>query len=51
MFCPPPPHSLLLRQAVVALLLGDVSPSGREVTTTYPAAFVAARNMTDMQVQ
>lgn len=37
-------------QAVVSILFGYVSPSGREVTTTYPASFVTARNMTDMQV-
>lgn len=37
-------------QAVAAILFGDVSPSGREVTTTYPSAYAAQRLVTDMQV-
>jgi hypothetical protein len=36
--------------AVEAILFGDVSPSGREVTTWYPAAYQEQRRVTDMQL-
>lgn len=36
--------------ALVSILFGDVSPSGREITTTYTAALTQERNMTDMQI-
>ena len=38
-------------QAVAAILFGDVSPSGREVTTWYHAGFINERNMTDMALE
>lgn len=37
--------------AMASLLLGDVSPAGRLVTTIYPAAYVAERNITDMELR
>ena len=46
------PHRISppLSQAISAILFGDVSPSGREVTTAYPAAFAAQRRVTDMRL-
>lgn len=46
---PVPLRAYASLQAVAAILFGDVSPSGREVTTAYPVDFISARNMTDMQ--
>lgn len=36
--------------ATAAILFGDVSPSGRLVTTTYPPEFIHQRNMSDQRL-